>query len=63
MVLGKSCWKNDEYNQASGITTERSKHPEFAVADKRAATFLTYPSGNCKTPEELVEAGYFYKGN
>ena len=71
LVLSDSCWKGDLLASASlksshldnlGVVVNLSKHSEFAVLDRRQATFLTYPYGNSKDTGEMVEAGYFYSG-
>ncbi|KAI8742863.1 baculoviral IAP repeat-containing protein 7 isoform X1 [Biomphalaria glabrata] len=45
-----------------GIITERPKRPEYALAIKRLETFVSWPRDHHLSPEELVDAGFYYAG-
>ncbi|KAH9487781.1 hypothetical protein Btru_068741 [Bulinus truncatus] len=45
-----------------GIITERPKRPEYALKLKRSETFTSWPRDHHISPEELVNAGFYYAG-
>ncbi|KAK0063297.1 baculoviral IAP repeat-containing protein 3 [Biomphalaria pfeifferi] len=45
-----------------GIITERAKRQEYAVKQKRLETFTSWPRDHHLSPEDLVEAGFYYAG-
>ncbi|XP_067940647.1 death-associated inhibitor of apoptosis 2-like [Watersipora subatra] len=45
-----------------GINFSQAAHPDMAVPDRRKATFLTFPHGSAKQPDELSDSGCFYSG-
>lgn len=48
--------------EATGIVTERPKHPNMAVEAARFASFRKWPPGKTQTPQHLAKAGFFYAG-
>ena len=45
-----------------GITTDRPRHPEYAIELNRLKTFTGYPQQSPVTPSVLAKAGFFYTG-
>lgn len=45
-----------------GIQTTLIANPAMGVIERRRGTFLTFPNGHPKDPNELSEAGYYYEG-
>ena len=45
-----------------GIVTEAVHHTALAVAVRRSETFLTWPHGMAKQPQDFVPKGLFYTG-
>ncbi|XP_013418147.1 E3 ubiquitin-protein ligase XIAP-like [Lingula anatina] len=44
------------------IVTERPKHPQYAIVQKRRTTFENWPNSKRQTPRELSIAGLYYAG-
>ena len=54
--------EGDQNVAGLGINYTHSMHPDMAVADRRKATFLTFPYNSVKDAEELSSNGCFYSG-
>ncbi|KAK3098075.1 hypothetical protein FSP39_015924 [Pinctada imbricata] len=48
--------------EALGISTDRPKHPNYAVESSRITSFRGWPQYKHQTPEQLAKAGFFYAG-
>ena len=49
-------------SSALGIITDSSRFSQLAVVSRRSETFLTWPTGLSKQPEDFVNKGLFYTG-
>ncbi|CAC5403112.1 unnamed protein product [Mytilus coruscus] len=45
-----------------GICLEKPKYPKYAIKTTRFSSFTNWPSYLSQTPEDLVNAGFFYTG-
>lgn len=45
-----------------GIITDGAKCPEFAVAARRVATFITWPASNAKLASEMIDHLLYFTG-
>ena len=46
-----------------GICLEKPKYPKYAIKTTRFSSFTNWPTCLSQTPEDLVNAGFFYTGN
>ena len=63
MYRGGDVVNQPQSNMAAlGISTERPRHPNYAVEATRVTSYRNWPQYKHQTPEQLAKAGFFFAG-